>query len=291
MNRHVLVTGANGQLGNALRQAVQSSSSGDSYLFTDVNELDITDIEAIGKCVKDNGIDTIVNCAAYTNVDKAEDDYELANLLNNTAAGNLAKVAGECGATLIHISTDYVFDGAANVPYAEQCQSSPIGVYGVTKLAGEQSVINSGTPYIIIRTSWLYSPWGGNFVKTMLRLTAERESLGVIFDQIGTPTYAVDLAAVIVKIIADNQLDNVGVYHFSNEGVCSWYDFAQEINEIGANCCKIAPLHSWEYPSKVTRPHYSVLDKSKIKSTFGVEIPYWRDSLVRCIKKIQNNEL
>ena len=237
--------------------------------------------------VSDNNVDVIVNCAAYTNVDKAEDDEALANLLNNIAAENLAVAAKEVGATLIHISTDYVFDGSAHIPYTEESESAPIGVYGVTKLAGEKAVEESGCNYIIIRTSWLYSKWGGNFVKRMQKLTAEREELNVIFDQIGTPTYAGDLADVIGEIISTDQLDKSGTYHFSNEGVCSWYDFAVAIAQKSGNECNIKPIHSNEFPAKVTRPHYSVLDKTKIKETFGVEIPYWGVSLDKCIEELK----
>ncbi len=284
MSKRILVTGANGQLGNEMQRVASLCS--DNYIFTDVAELDITDYDAVFKMVSNEKIDVIVNCAAYTNVDKAEDDEEFANLLNNSAAGNLAKAAAIVGATLIHISTDYVFDGSAHTPYTEECETAPIGVYGVTKLAGEKSVVESGCNYIIIRTSWLYSQWGGNFVKTMQRLTAEREELNVIFDQVGTPTYAGDLADAIGEIINTNQMDRRGVYHFSNEGVCSWYDFAQQICQMSGNECKIRPIHSDEFPSKVTRPHYSVLDKTKIKTTFGIEIPYWSESLRKCITNL-----
>ncbi len=284
MSRTILVTGANGQLGNEMRRVADKGN--DRYIFTDVAELDITDYGAISNLVSSEGVEVIVNCAAYTNVDKAEDDYELANLLNNRAVGYLAMAAKVSGATLIHISTDYVFDGTAHVPYTEQEPTAPIGVYGKTKLAGERSVIESECNYIIIRTSWLYSQWGGNFVKTMQRLTAERESLNVIFDQIGTPTYAGDLADAIGDIISTKQLDRSGVYHFSNEGVCSWYDFANLIAQKCGNTCDILPIHSSEFPAKVTRPHYSVLDKSKFKSTFGVRIPYWTESLDKCINEL-----
>ncbi len=285
MSKTILVTGANGQLGNEMRRVAASST--DNYIFTDVAELDITCYDAIYNMVADEKVDVIVNCAAYTNVDKAEDDEAVANLLNNTAVSYLARAAKESGATLIHISTDYVFDGSAHTPYTEECATTPIGVYGVTKLAGEQSVSGSGCRYIIIRTSWLYSAWGGNFVKTMQRLTAERDSLNVIFDQVGTPTHAGDLADAIAHIIATDQLSKQGVYHFSNEGVCSWYDFAQHISLLSGNSCNIRPIHSHEYPAKVTRPHYSVLDKTAIKTTFGIEIPYWTESLKKCIAELK----
>ncbi|MFR9546979.1 MAG: dTDP-4-dehydrorhamnose reductase [Rikenellaceae bacterium] len=284
MSKRILVTGANGQLGNEMRRVATQSS--DQYIFTDISELDITDFESILSFVTDNKIDVIVNCAAYTNVDKAEDEEELANLLNNTAVGYLAKAANEVGATLIHISTDYVFDGRAYAPYRESDTVNPIGVYGKTKLDGELAVIDSCCDYIIIRTSWLYSKWGVNFVKTMIRLTAERDTLPVIFDQIGTPTYAGDLADAIGYIIAENKLDKKGIYHYSNEGVTSWYDFAYEICSQSGNTCKISPIHSCDYPSKVRRPHYSVLDKTRFKESFGVEIPYWKLSLDRCIQEL-----
>ncbi len=285
MNKNILVTGANGQLGNEMRRVALSSK--DNYIFTDVDELDITDVDAVSNILSENRVDIIVNCAAYTNVDRAEDDKATANLLNNIAVGYLAKCALESRATLIHVSTDYVFDGSANTPYCEVNATAPIGVYGETKLAGEQSIISSGCDYIIIRTSWLYSKWGGNFVKTMQRLTAERDSLNVIFDQVGTPTYAGDLADVIGKIISTNQLHKCGIYHYSNEGVCSWYDFAQHISNMSCHSCDIHPIHSNEFLSRVTRPHYSVLDKTKIKETFGIEIPYWTISLRGCITELK----
>ncbi|MFR9624995.1 MAG: dTDP-4-dehydrorhamnose reductase [Rikenellaceae bacterium] len=285
MSKVILVTGANGQLGNEMQRVAKSST--DKYIFTDVAELDITDYDAISAMVTSEKVDVIVNCAAYTNVDKAEDDEAFANLLNNTAAGYLAKATASVGATLIHISTDYVFDGSAHVPYTEEQPTKPIGVYGVTKLAGEKSVIESGCNYIIIRTSWLYSQWGGNFVKTMQHLTAERDELNVIFDQVGTPTHAGDLADTIGTIITTDQLSKSGTYHFSNEGVCSWFDFAQATAEKSGNNCKISPIHSDEFPAKVTRPHYSVLDKTKIKETFGIKIPYWTTSLDKCINELK----
>lgn len=285
MSKTILVTGSNGQLGHEMQRIALSCS--DRYIFTDVAELDITNYDAIKEMLLTEGVDVIVNCAAYTNVDKAEDDKALANLLNSTAVSYLAKAAKETKASLIHISTDYVFDGSAHVPYTEDKPTAPIGVYGVTKLAGEQAVMESDCNYIIIRTSWLYSQWGGNFVKTMQRLTAERSELTVIFDQVGTPTYAGDLADAIGHIITTDQLSKQGVYHFSNEGVCSWFDFAHIIAEKSGNSCKIKPIHSDEFPAKVTRPHYSVLDKTKIKNTFGVEIPYWTESLDRCVEELK----
>lgn len=287
MKRVILVTGANGQLGREMRRVATNST--DTYIFTDIKELDITDAVAVNNIIAERKIDIIINCAAYTNVEKAEEDAELANELNNRGVENLAKAAKERGATIIHISTDYVFDGTADIPYTEEEKTAPIGVYGSTKLAGEESIKASRCNYIIIRTSWLYSQWGGNFVKTIQRLTAEREEITVISDQIGTPTYAGDLADVIGEIISTNQLEKQGTYHYSNEGVCSWYDFAQAICKLSGNQCKITPIHSSEYPSKVTRPHYSVLDKSKIKSSFGITIPDWQDRLSQVIQKIQEN--
>ncbi len=282
---NILVTGANGQLGHEMRRA--SAASSHHYLFTDIAELDITDREAVRRMVSGRKIQAIVNCAAYTNVDKAEDDYATADLINNKAVENLALAAKEADATLIHISTDYVFKGNQCIPCREDWETDPLGVYGATKLAGEQSILRTGCPYLIFRTAWLYSPFGKNFVKTMQKLTAERDSLSVVFDQVGTPTYAADLAALIVHVIESGQLHKQGIYHFSNEGVCSWYDFAQEICALSGNTCDIRPCHSDEFPSKVKRPHFSVLDKTKVKETFGVDIPYWRDSLIKCINELK----
>ena len=282
---NILVTGANGQLGHEMRRA--SAASSHHYLFTDIAELDITDREAVRRMVSGRKIQAIVNCAAYTNVDKAEDDYATADLINNKAVENLAVAAKEADATLVHISTDYVFKGDRCVPCREEWTTDPLGVYGATKLAGEQSILRAGCPYLIFRTAWLYSPFGKNFVKTMQKLTAERDSLSVVFDQVGTPTYAADLAALIVHVIESGQLHKQGIYHFSNEGVCSWYDFAQEICALSGNTCDIRPCHSDEFPSKVKRPHFSVLDKTKVKETFGVDIPYWRDSLIKCINELK----
>ena len=285
---NILVTGANGQLGNCLRNA--AAKSADNYIFTDVAELDITDRDAVAHKVRDENIDVIVNCAAYTNVDKAEDEPEFAELLNAGAVRNLAEAAKSTGATLIHVSTDYVFGGAAgNTPRTETESVNPTGVYGLTKLHGEQAVEEAGCKAIIIRTAWLYSEYGRNFVKTMLSLTASKPELNVIFDQIGTPTYAQDLADTIFHIIEHRKLDgNEGVYHYSNEGVCSWYDFTRHIADIsGQKECKILPCHSDEFPSKVVRPPFSVLDKTKLKETFGIEIPYWTDSLAICINNLK----
>lgn len=286
---NVLVTGANGQLGNEMRLMAQNSSY--HYIFTDVEELDITDFNAILQTVKEKEIQIIVNCAAYTNVDKAENDFDIANALNNIAVGRLANVAKAQNATLIHISTDYVFNGNYHIPYTEDDITDPIGVYGKTKLAGEETIKKVGCNYIILRTAWLYSKWGNNFVKTMQKLTLEKDSLSVIFDQIGSPTYAKDLAHAISLIIERNMLNQQGIYHYSNEGVCSWFDFAKEICELSGHNCNITPIHSQEYPSKVTRPHYSVLDKTKFKETFGIPVPYWKDSLKKCINELKEMQL
>lgn len=287
---NILVTGSNGQLGMSLRNVAAGSCN--RYIFTDVQELDITCPEAVGEFVSANAIDVTVNCAAYTNVDAAEDDFRAAELLNATAAGNLAMAMKNSGGLLVHISTDYVFGGeACNTPCRETQQGTPTGVYGLTKLHGEQAVIASGCRHIIIRTSWLYSEYGRNFVKTMLELTASRSELKVVFDQVGTPTYASDLAKAIYDILEDGRfVGKEGIYHFSNEGVCSWYDFAKAIAEVaGHTGCNIQPCHSNEFPSKVVRPSYSVLDKTKIKETFGVQVPYWRDSLVKCIENLRSD--
>lgn len=286
----ILVTGANGQLGNEMRRT--SVSSPNRWLFTDVDELDITDIDAVRHLVQKEHVNVIVNCAAYTNVDKAEDDEGTADRINRLATENLAVVCQGNGATLIHISTDYVFQGNGNSPCREDEPTNPLGVYGRTKLAGEQAIMESGCKALIFRTAWLYSSFGNNFVKTMLRLTAERETLSVVFDQVGTPTYAADLAQIIFNIIEDNKYENnEGIYHFSNEGVCSWYDFAQEIARLAGNTgCDIHPCHSDEFPSKVKRPNFSVLDKTKVKATFGIRVPYWRNSLVKCIEELTSTK-
>lgn len=288
---NILVTGANGQLGNEMR--IIGSKSADNYVFTDIVAqegsstliLDITDIDAIREMVRAHAIEAIVNCAAYTNVDAAETNYELAEKLNAEAPANLAAVMNEVGGWLIHISTDYVFGKEAyNTPCREDQQGTPTGVYGLTKLHGEQKIQQSGCKYVIIRTAWLYSEFGKNFCKTMLTLTATKPSLKVVFDQCGTPTYAWDLAEA-VEVILKNPVQ--GIYHFSNEGVCSWYDFAQMVARFsGHNSCDIQPCHSDEFPSPVKRPSYSVLDKTKIKETFGLSIAYWTDSLELCVRNL-----
>lgn len=284
---NILVTGANGQLGNEMR--IVSRGSKDQYIFTDVAELDITDAAAVEKMVTDNKVEVIINCAAYTNVDKAEDDYDLAELLNATAVKNLATAIKQNDGTLIHISTDYVFGGTKNnTPCGEDEPANPTGVYGVTKLHGEQAIEAVGCKHLIIRTAWLYSEFGKNFVKTMLNLTATKPSLNVVFDQVGSPTYAYDLAQAIFTIVENRKYEGTdGIYHYSNEGVCSWYDFTKMIAEYaGHTACDIQPCHSNEFPSKVVRPSYSVLDKTKIKNTFGIRIPYWTDSLKRCLAEL-----
>ena len=284
-SKRVLVTGANGQLGSEMRRLGMASPN--EYIFTDVAELDITDSAAVKEFVKENKVNIIVNCAAYTAVDRAEDDEATAELINATAVRSLAAAAKEVDATLFHVSTDYVFGAEGNTPRTEDMPTNPLGVYGRTKLRGEQAIAEVGAKAIIIRTAWLYSEYGNNFLKTMLRLTKEKETLSVVFDQVGSPTYAGDLAMTIFSIIeGDYYNGNEGIYHFSNEGVCSWYDFAREIATAMGHTCQINPCHSSEFPSKVTRPPYSVLDKTKIKRTFGVDIPHWRESMIYCLKRI-----
>ena len=290
---NILVTGANGQLGNELR--IISRGSSDRFIFTDVVEqegaettfLDITNLDAIRALVRAEKVDVIVNCAAYTNVDKAESDFDLAELLNAKAPENLAIAMKEVRGLLVHISTDYVFGKEVyNTPCKEDMKGTPTGVYGLTKLHGEQNIAATGCRSVIIRTAWLYSEFGKNFVKTMLNLTSTKPRLKVVFDQVGTPTYAYDLASAIVEILKDPK---TGIYHYSNEGVCSWYDFAKMIAELagGASAqCDIQPCHSDEFPSPVKRPAYSVLDKTKIKEAFGITVPYWIDSLRKCIDNL-----
>lgn len=284
---NILVTGSNGQLGQSLRTVV--SGSNDKYFFTDIDQLDITDKQAVINFIETNDIEVVVNCAAFTDVESAEDNYEAAELLNSEAVRNLADAIKFKKGWLIHISTDYVFGGnRENTPYRENEPVNPTGVYGLTKLHGEEQIIASGVQHIIIRTAWLYSEFGNNFVKTMLRLMKEKSEIKVVFDQCGTPTYARDLAHIINKIISERKFEgNEGVYHFSNEGVCSWYDFAKIISKsVIDSSCKINPCHSDEFPTKVIRPAYSVLDKTKFKKTFRIEIPYWIDSLNKCITNL-----
>ena len=283
----ILVTGANGQLGNEMRRL--GAISPNQYLFTDVAELDITNREAVMQAVADWGADVIVNCAAYTQVDRAEDEPELARKLNCDAVENLALAAKLQRATLIHVSTDYVFGGEGNIPRTEEMEVNPLGVYGLTKWEGEEAVRRTGCRHLIFRTAWLYSEFGVNFLKTMLRLMSERKELRVVFDQVGTPTYAGDLAITLFGIIESGKyLEHEGTYHFSNEGVCSWYDFAVEIaREAGFEGVTVLPCHSSEYPSKVVRPAYSVLDKSKLKRDFEIDIPHWREAMCYCLKRLK----
>ena len=312
---NILVTGANGQLGNEMR--IIAEGSADNYIFTDVNEvegvetnfLDITDLEAVRKMVAAHQVEAIVNCAAYTNVDAAESNEALADKLNAEAPENLAKAMKEVDGLLIQISTDYVIGKEPyNVPCREEQQGTPTGVYGMTKLHGEQRIVASGCKYVIIRTAWLYSEFGKNFCKTMLQLTAAKPQLKVVFDQVGTPTYALDLAKAIAVVLEDYKSEvssllityrysKSGIYHYSNEGVCSWYDFTKMIQQVAVELrvqgsaqiaqCDVQPCHSDEFPSPVKRPSYSVLDKTKIKEVFGVAVPYWTDSLKMCINNLK----
>lgn len=288
---NILVTGAGGQLGNEMQLVAKESK--DSFIFTDVCEgythLDITSLEDIRKMVKENDIKCIINCAAWTNVDAAETAGDIVETLNATAPENLAKAMKEVDGLLVHVSTDYVFGGDPyNTPCKEDQKGTPTGVYGLTKLHGEEKIIATGVNHIILRTAWLYSEFGKNFVKTMLNLTATKPQLKVVFDQCGTPTYALDLAKAINHIVENRLFEgNSGIYHFSNEGVCSWYDFTIKIARLAGNTeCNIQPCHSNEFPSPVTRPAYSVLDKTKIKETFGINIPYWVDSLETCMRNM-----
>jgi dTDP-4-dehydrorhamnose reductase len=285
---NILITGCNGQLGNEM-QVLSKEHGEHTYFFTDVEELDICNEAAIGKYVADNAIDCIVNCAAFTAVDKAESNTELCERLNAVAPGYLARAVAARGGCMVQISTDYVFDGTNHIPYREDEATCPNSVYGATKLRGEQAVMEACPRVMIIRTAWLYSTYGNNFVKTMLKLGRTKDSLGVIFDQIGSPTYARDLARIIYVAIEKGIVP--GIYHFSNEGVISWYDFTKAIHRIaGITTCKVRPLHTSEYPTPAARPHYSVLDKTKIKETYGVEIPYWEESLEECERMLLNAE-
>ena len=287
----ILVTGAMGQLGREISKLADSTEH--TYIYTDVRahegvaELDVTDAEAVNAAVQ--GVDVIVNCAAYTDVNKAEGDAEAARLVNAHAPAVLAEAAKAAGAMLIHVSTDYVFDGQANVPYTEDAVRNPLGVYGRTKMEGEDAIIKSGCRHLIFRTSWLYSTTGKNFFLTMADLTASKPEIKVVADQAGTPTYAYDLAYLITYIIEENLLDRTGVYNYSNEGVCSWYDFAHEICSQAGYTCDVQPCHTDEYPRVAMRPHYSVLDKTKVKETFGVEIPHWKDALRLCMHEMSEN--
>ncbi|MBO4605778.1 MAG: dTDP-4-dehydrorhamnose reductase [Bacteroidales bacterium] len=289
---NVLVTGSNGNLGCELRRLAADST--DRFVFTDIGEmpgaetihLDITNEEALEIIVRNEKIDVIVNCAAYTNVDKAEDDVEFAAAINRDAPESLARIAAEVGATLIHISTDYVFSGEGNTPIKETVAPAPRSVYGSTKLAGEKAIQKSGCKYIIIRTAWLYSPKGKNFVGTMRSIMSSRDEVRVVCDQVGSPTSATDLAGLIMHIITTRQLAKTGLYHFSSEGAVSWFDFAMAIKDLCGYDCRVIPCLTSDYRTKARRPQYSVLDKSLVKKTFGVEVPYWRDSLEACLKRV-----
>ena len=282
---NILVTGCNGQLGNEI-QLLEKGNGKHVFFNTDVNELDITDENAINAFVDANNIDGIINCAAYTAVDKAESNEALCHTLNATAPGYLAAAMGKRGGWMVQVSTDYVFDGTKHTPYSETDPTCPDSVYGRTKLEGEQLVRQHCERAMIVRTAWLYSIFGNNFVKTMIRLGKEKTELGVIFDQIGTPTYARDLAVAIMTAVEKGIIP--GIYHFSNEGVTSWYDFTKAIHRIaGISGCHVRPIHTEEYPTPARRPHYSVLDKTKIKATYNIEVPYWEESLAECISKLE----
>ena len=289
---NILVTGSNGQLGSEIKDLAVNYTKF-SFFFMDLPELDICNNSQLNIFIKDYNINTVINCAAYTAVDKAEQDSEIAKKVNATGVLNLVDALEKVGGKLIHISTDYVFDGNNFLPYQELDQVNPIGVYGNTKRSGELAVINSDIDAVVIRTSWLYSAYGNNFLKTMLRLGNEIDELGVIFDQVGSPTNASDLAKTCLDILVYSKEANINskgnLYHYSNEGVASWYDFAISIMELGSVNCKVKPIQTKDYPTLAKRPHYSVLNKSKIKSDFKIEIPYWRDSLAKCILKLNKN--
>ena len=298
----ILVTGSNGQLGQSIK-SISSQNPEYQFTFIDQDEMDLSQPESISHYFQQNQFDLIINCAAYTAVDRAEEESEIADAINHLAVKQLAEITQQHNLMLIHIGTDYVYDGTAHKPYQEKNQTNPQNIYGISKLKGEQAIQTISPNAIIIRTSWVYSEFGNNFVKTMLRLGQEREQLNVIFDQVGSPTYAKDLAHCILQIVAlsendqgvflhdENQDDtnNVPVYHFSNEGVCSWYDFAKAIFELTNTPCAVNPIETKDYPTPAKRPHYSVLNKSKIKQAYNLNIPYWKDSLYTCIKKLQEN--
>lgn len=284
----ILVTGAAGQLGNELHNVLEQNKPGIT-LYTDIHDLDLTDAAAVRKYIVDNEISHIVNCAAFTAVDKAEQEPAICAKVNTDAVKNIAEVAADYGVKVIQISTDYVFDGTAHMPYRESDKVNPISTYGTTKRKGEMVLLSMSPDAVIIRTAWLYSPYGNNFVKTMLRLGTERSELGVVCDQIGTPTYARDLAEAIYAILTARQWVP-GIYHFSDEGACSWYDFTKAIHRIaGITGCNVKPIMTDDYPTAAARPPYSVLDKTRIKKTYGITIPHWEESLQNCIKQIQNN--
>ena len=281
----ILVTGCNGQLGNEIRK-IAGDYPAMSFIYTDVAELDITDINKIDEFVTANPVDAIINCAAYTNVDKSETKREIAYKLNVTAAGNLAEIAVKHKAMLVHISSDYVFGGTSYKPYNEDDPVNPQGYYAITKFQGEEAILKTDAKAMIIRTAWLYSEFGNNFVKTMLRLGKEKKELNVVFDQVGSPTYAADLAKAILDILPEYNTRGITIYHYTNEGVCSWYDFARKIMELSGSPCKINPIETKDYPLPAPRPHFSVLNKSKIKCTFGITIPHWETSLIICLKNL-----
>ena len=285
--KQILVTGCRGQLGNELQKLAPAYDETCVFHFTDVDELDITDRQAVYDYIESHSISIVVNCAAFTAVDKAESEPELCDLLNNVAPGYLAEAVESVGGTMIQVSTDYVFDGCGHRPYLEDDPTNPQTVYGRTKLKGEEAVIRTCAGSMVVRTAWLYSTFGNNFVKTMLRLGKERETLGVVFDQVGSPTYARDLAAFILTAIDRGIVP--GVYHYTNEGVCSWYDFTRAIHRIAGieeKDCKVRPILTEEYPVPAPRPHFSVLDKQKVKNTYGIDIPWWEDSLKECLKEL-----
>lgn len=283
----ILVTGCNGQLGNEMQEAAKRFPSF-QYIYTDVAELDICDKNTLDAFVKENGVNIIVNCAAYTAVDKAEDDIELCYKINRDAVRNIGEVASENNLKVVHVSTDYVFDGTNYLPYTEDLPVCPATVYGKSKLEGEQALMGTCGQVVILRTAWLYSSFGNNFVKTMIKLGTERDSLNVIFDQVGTPTYAADLADAILCLLG-NETFVPGIYHYSDEGVCSWYDFTKTIHRIANVTCNVQPIETKDYPARTPRPHYSVLNKSKIKSTYNISIPHWEESLEKCINLMQNS--
>ena len=289
---NVLVTGSNGQLGSEIKDVVTNYKDF-NFFFRDLPELNICNADALNTFILNKNINAVINCAAYTAVDKAEQDVDIAEKVNSEGVLNLVNAVQKVQGKLIHISTDYVFDGNNLLPYKESDPVSPIGVYGKTKRVGELAVINSDIDSIVIRTSWLYSVYGNNFLKTMLKLGHGRDELGVIFDQVGTPTNASDLAKTCLDILSDKSSENISangkIYHYSNEGVASWYDFATAIMELGSLDCKVRPIETKDYPTPAKRPHYSVLNKTKIKTDFNIEIPYWRDSLDKCIEKLKLN--
>jgi dTDP-4-dehydrorhamnose reductase len=289
---NILVTGSNGQLGSEIKDLVTNYKDF-NFFFRDLPELNICDAEALNTFIFNQNINAVINCAAYTAVDQAEEDVEIAEQVNSIGVLNLVNALKKVNGKLIHISTDYVFDGNSFLPYQELDELNPIGIYGETKRAGELVILNSSIDALVIRTSWLYSAYGNNFVKTMLKLGHERDELEVIFDQVGTPTYASDLAKTCLDILLDKSSENISmngkIYHYSNEGVTSWYDFAKAIMELGSIDCKVRPIETKDYPTPAKRPHFSVLNKTKIKKDFNIEIPYWRDSLDKCVEKLKSN--